>query len=309
MIVSPEPQLASDELAADARQFRHRLHRPRRHTILHMNGEGWPLTATYRDGFGAERSHEHHRTSRPTSAPRPTTIRRGSTGWRSRPRSARSTTTPPGPERGRRHHAPTGRDDGRTGLDTGSNERLHDSEDVGHLRRGVGRASRPAVPHGAPCVPTRTARSARTSSASSIRRSRLSWQMSDEDFFPQATLQPGQQPPPASRARRVRRAARLRTTPCRRSPQLGQHQGDGCHRPRRSTRSATTACGPSGRPNGRRGFDSQAVREPHAVRRHVLLASSRKDALISAIIAPSLGIRRDEPAREPRRRSRMRDGK
>ena len=64
-------------------------------------------------------------------------------------------------------------------------------------------------------------------------------------------------------------------------------------------RSAMTACGRSGPPSGKAGFDSRLFGQPRAIRRHVLLEAhaGRVDQRDHRAVAR---LRRNEPAREPR---------
>ncbi len=154
---------------------------------LHMNGEGWPITATYRDGFaGNGRTNitnlsadlgatANYNPSRFHWLALKTTLGTQYVNSRLDQNEADGTTLPPG--------ATTA----GAGLDAGRQRRLHDSEDVGHVRRRVGRASRPAVHH-------RRLRSDQNSAFGTnfqrvyYPKASLSWQISDEDFFPHGNV-------------------------------------------------------------------------------------------------------------------------
>ncbi len=217
-----------------------------------MNGEGWPLTATYRDGqaFNARTNitnlsadlgaTANYNPSRFTWLNFKTTIGTQYNNFRLDQNSAGGTTLPPGAVT-----ASVRRDAERQ-------RRVHDSEDVGHLRRGRRRAARSAVPHG---------------------RGSLRPEQRVRHEFPARVLSEGQ--PVVGDLRRgflpahnclhesrsatcsfdsrtARRACSLaRTTPSGRSRPVRRASRTPMRRSRRSTRSATTASSPSGRSSGK----------------------------------------------------------
>ena len=250
--------------------------RDRVDTRLHMNGEGWPLTATYRDGSGGNGRTNITNLSADLGATANYNPSRFT--WLSLKTTRRHAVQqlPPGPEQRRRHDAAA-----RARSRRAPARRLAPARASRFRRRGAS-SSRKRPRFATACssrprsAPTRTAPSARTSSACTIRRRACRGSISDEDFFPHGNVfSHDQQPPPASRQRRVRRAAGSERRPADLQRQFGQHQERRTRRSRRSTRSATTACKPERSTEWETGFDSQAVRQPDAVRRHVLLASSR----------------------------------
>ena len=272
----------------------------RNDTHLHMNGEGWPLTATYRDGFARQRTHEHHQPLAPTSAPRRTTIRRDSTGWPSRRRSARSTSTRVSTRtRPTARRCRPARRTAGAGLDAGRQRRLHDSEDVGH------RSSRSRPRCATVCSSPARVRSDQNSAFGTnfqrvfYPKASLSWQISDEDFFPHGNVfshvnslhlrlargASGVQPGPNDALQTFSAgSASIKATD---APTETYNQiGNDSLRPERSTEWET-------------GFDSRLF--GNRVQFDVTYYSKlTKDALISAIIAPSLGSGATQPAREPR---------
>ena len=190
-----------------------------------MNGEGWPLTATYRDGSAFNAPHQHHE---PVGRPRRHGELQSVALHLVEPQDhARHAVQqlPPRPEQRRRHDAAAGCHDGERRRDAGGERRLHDSEDVGHLRRG----QRPRFAIACSSRP-RSATDQNSAFGTNFQRvyypkASLSWVISDEDFFPREQRLPrDQQPPAPSRQRRVGRAA----WPERRAPhvlgQLGEHQ-------------------------------------------------------------------------------------
>ena len=86
------------------------------------------------------------------------------------------------------HEASAGRADGpKAAVTSAARDSSAARQDARLLRRRSRRASRSAVPHGRRFAPTRTARSARTSSSVMYPKASLSWILSDESFFPKPT--------------------------------------------------------------------------------------------------------------------------
>ena len=114
-------------------------------------------------------------------------------------------------------------------------------QDARPVRAGAGRRSATGCSSRSPCAPTRTARSARTSSRSYYPKVSLSWIVSDESFFPQLVVA---EPVPSCAARTARAA-------CSRARRSGLGH---VHAPARSHSRAATArpevdvAGPHGEP-------------------------------------------------------------
>ena len=152
------------------------------------------------------------------------------------------------------------------------------------------------------CAPIRTARSARTSSASFYPKASLSWIMSDEAFFPKSTWlnqfrlraaygQSGVQPGSTDALRHVLddRPSSISATPTRRA----------CVETRSATRTSSRRRRRSSRAGSRR-----AVRQPRQHRLHVLQQEDegRADQRCRSRRrpAPSATTRSDEPRRRCR---------
>ena len=135
-----------------------------------MNGEGWPLTATYRDGSGVQRPHEHHE---PVGRPRrhgelqPVALhvaepqdhgRHAVQQLPPRPEQAGGTTLPPGAVTRQRWR------DAERVTKASTIQKTWGIFVEQSRRCAIACSSRPRS------APTRTARSARTSSACTIRR-------------------------------------------------------------------------------------------------------------------------------------------
>ena len=263
-----------------------------------MNGEGWPISATYRDGQA--RNGRDNITNITADLGATANYNPSRFNWLNLKTTRRHAVRqlPPGPKHRDRHDAAAGRRHLTRRRDPVVNEATTLQKTLGHLRRGSRGAARSPVHHGRACAPTRTARSARTSSASFIRRRACRGSCPTRDFFPRSSVFSA-----ISNFRlrvRVWRVRRAAGTERRASHVLGEFREHQEHRSAVRNIQRDRQRRPQARALDRVGrrIRFAPVRQPHPVRHDVLQPdhARRADQRDHRAVGR---IRRDRPAPEP----------